>query len=76
MRQSLTAQLHARGFDLSHPVPFQRGATVACSQCEALCINGIPCHETGCPNATQECLGCDTIIPAQRHARYCAECMS
>jgi hypothetical protein len=24
---------------------------VRCSQCEALVINGVPCHETGCPNA-------------------------
>lgn len=23
---------------------------VRCSQCEALVINGIACHETGCPN--------------------------
>ena len=22
-----------------------------CNQCEMLSINGIPCHETGCPNA-------------------------
>lgn len=23
---------------------------VSCSQCEALVINNVPCHETGCPN--------------------------
>ena len=22
-----------------------------CDQCEMLSINGVPCHETGCPNA-------------------------
>jgi hypothetical protein len=22
-----------------------------CNQCEMLSINGIPCHETGCPNS-------------------------
>jgi hypothetical protein len=22
---------------------------VHCDQCEAICINGVPCHETGCP---------------------------
>lgn len=76
MRSSLTASLHARGFDLSHPVPFERGAVVRCSQCEAVSICGVPCHETGCPNETQECLGCDARIPARRYARYCAECMS
>jgi hypothetical protein len=21
-----------------------------CNQCEMLSINGVPCHETGCPN--------------------------
>ena len=25
--------------------------TVACDQCSALVINGVPCHEQGCPNA-------------------------
>jgi hypothetical protein len=27
---------------------------VRCSRCEALCINGIACHETGCPNVVGE----------------------
>ena len=22
-----------------------------CNQCEMLSINGVPCHETGCPNS-------------------------
>lgn len=26
---------------------------VWCNQCEALAINGTPCHETGCPNSRQ-----------------------
>jgi hypothetical protein len=26
---------------------------VWCNQCDALVINGIPCHETGCRNAKQ-----------------------
>ena len=54
MRQrklSLTARMVALGFDLSRAVPFERGVRVRCSQCEALCINGIPTHERGCPNA-------------------------
>lgn len=33
--------LYALGFDKG-----PRG----CSQCEAISINGMPCHETGCPN--------------------------
>lgn len=61
-RVSLTAILRSRGFDLSHHIPFERGAHVGCSQCEALCINGVPCHEHGCPNAKRECRGCNTLV--------------
>jgi hypothetical protein len=25
-----------------------------CSQCEALCVNGIACHEIGCPNIRRD----------------------
>jgi len=25
-----------------------------CDQCEMLSINGIPCHETGCPNSKKD----------------------
>lgn len=24
---------------------------MSCDQCQMLCINGVPCHEMGCPNA-------------------------
>jgi hypothetical protein len=27
---------------------------ISCDQCEALVINGVPCHEHGCPNAKLE----------------------
>ena len=38
------------GFDASYKL--ESGAIrIACSQCEALVINGVACHETGCPNA-------------------------
>jgi hypothetical protein len=26
-------------------------ATLSCNQCQMLSINGVPCHETGCPNS-------------------------
>jgi len=42
--------MHALGFDRSYPVPFERGVRIGCSQREAICINGVPCHERGCPN--------------------------
>lgn len=48
--------LYACGFDGSYAVGrddsgrFSKAIRVKCSQCEALCINGIACHETGCSN--------------------------
>jgi hypothetical protein len=39
-----------QGFDLSRPNPSDNTIRVRCSQCEALVINGVPSHETGCPN--------------------------
>ena len=57
------ASLTARGFDRG-----ERG----CSQCEALSINGVACHETGCPNAMHECEECETLLP--RGYRLCDSC--
>lgn len=39
------------GFDRTTNVPFTKEYRIRCSQCEALVINGTPCHEAGCPNA-------------------------
>ena len=48
-----------------------------CDSCEALMINGIYCHETGCPEAwrdkvleCREC-GCE-FTPEWRLQRYCS----
>jgi len=57
------------GFDKAHVVG-RREVAVGCSQCEAVCINGTPCHETGCPNATKGCKGCGERLPA-RGGDYC-----
>ena len=38
------------GFDNATNIPFTCKYRIRCSQCAALVINGIPCHETGCPN--------------------------
>lgn len=65
--------LRARGFDRSARLGKHR-LHVGCSQCDALAINGVPCHETGCPNATHKCAGCNAEIPGR--ARYCEECAS
>lgn len=69
MRASLTASLRARGFDRSHAVPFERGAHVACSQCEALVINGTACHERGCPNVVPVCRECGGLDPERTCCR-------
>lgn len=66
------AQLLALGFDQSSHVRFTSSFRVRCSQCEALVINGTPTHETGCPNTTTECHGCNAIVP--RGVRYCPDC--
>ncbi len=63
----------AKGFDLTKHVAFTKNFRVKCSQCEALVINGVACHETGCPNAKHECRGCNAIIPANQ--KYCGDCL-
>lgn len=43
-------RLRKAGFDKTR---FNRSSgtyTVRCSQCEAMVINGVACHEKGCPN--------------------------
>ena len=45
-----TQKLLSLGFDRSEHIHFTKGFKTRCSQCEACCINGTPCHETGCPN--------------------------
>jgi nitrogenase subunit NifH len=34
-----------------------------CDQCQLVRINGVVCHETGCPNAPVRCSGkgCDNV---------------
>jgi hypothetical protein len=45
---------------------------IRCSQCEPLNIQGIPCHEKGCPNERHECKGCNAMIPKRQI--YCPDC--
>ena len=61
--------LESLGFDESRKST--AGIHVSCSQCVALVINGVPCHETGCPNEMFECEGCDTLI---NYHGYCEDC--
>ena len=65
------AQLRTLGFDESYHVPFSKMFKVRCSQCRACAINGIPCHETGCPNTRYECKGCNALL---NYRGYCQDC--
>jgi hypothetical protein len=75
MQQTKTAirleRLHSKGFDASYII---RGGMIRikCNACKSTAINGIPCHETGCPNARHECNGCNDLIPVNQ--RYCSDC--
>ena len=62
--------LKARGFDASYYL--NRAMRVNCSQCQAVVINGMACHEHGCSNAKHECKGCNGQIPVNQ--KYCADC--
>lgn len=53
-RAHLLDELISRGFDKSRESVDSDGIRVRCSQCEALVINGLACHETGCPNVVHE----------------------
>lgn len=65
--------LRAQGFDRSEHIPFTRSYRVKCSQCEACCINGVACHESGCPNQVYECKGCWNKV--ERRNSYCSDCL-
>lgn len=65
-------QLRLHGFDASKHKPFTSNFYVRCSQCQAMCINGVATHEHGCPNAKHECSGCNEVIPANQ--KYCQDC--
>ena len=64
---SLLTNVLEAGFDRSAPIGrdelgrFTRGVRIRCSQCEALVISGVPCHERGCPNerSDDEMVDCD-----------------
>lgn len=49
-RSPMGPRLRRLGFDRSTYNRESGTWRVRCSQCEALVINGCPCHESGCPN--------------------------
>jgi hypothetical protein len=46
----MAAKLRRRGFDKTKVWPGDDYATIGCSQCNAVAIQGLACHELGCPN--------------------------
>jgi hypothetical protein len=47
-----------------------------CDSCEALYVNGVRCHESGCPGAwreeVRECKWCGSDFePEDAHQRFC-----
>ena len=46
----LAASLRRQGFDRSYVDRSDGNVEVRCSQCAVLVINGVACHEAGCPN--------------------------
>ena len=71
MSAQLIEQLQTRGFDRSIDDE-DDGVFVGCSQCQAIAINGVACHEHGCPNQTHECEECDAQI--SKRNRICESC--
>jgi len=48
---NLGRTLRRRGFDETEYDRENGSYGVGCSQCSALVVNGVACHERGCPNA-------------------------
>lgn len=55
----------------------------SCDQCEEMMINGVRCHETGCPNAWKgrpiECFECGCDYIPKEHVRgrgTCPDCLA
>jgi hypothetical protein len=74
------SQLEALGFDLTTDTG-EGTLNIRCSRCEALAINGVPCHESGCPNQvhTYRCFecGCDVHMKGRPHplkTLLCEDC--
>ncbi len=49
-----------------------------CNSCEAVMINGVHCHEHGCPDAwkdkTRECKWCGSeFVPEDKNQQFCGD---
>lgn len=57
--------LRAQGFTISS------SGRVYCDSCEATAINGVACHERGCPNKPVECRECGAMHASRDDAAQC-----
>ena len=60
-----------QGFDETTAIGRTNRYCIRCSQCSATVINGLACHEKGCPNETYECRGCNAQLD---YHGYCQDC--
>lgn len=54
MAKTLGVRLRKAGFDLTEYDRSTGEYYIRCSQCDAMVINGVACHERGCPNEKGE----------------------
>ena len=54
MAKNVGTALRQQGFDASRYNRSTGRWSVRCSRCEATVINGVACHEYGCPNQRKE----------------------
>lgn len=63
------------------PNPHYKAIPMHCDSCQIVAINGIACHEIGCPDSwkdtTRECFecGCD-FSPEGRYDQTCPDCLN
>jgi len=53
-KRSTEKHLRRQGFDKLKYNPDEKTWNVRCSLCEATGINGVACHEQGCPNQKKD----------------------
>jgi hypothetical protein len=66
------AELRSRGFNLSRRVGPGRWR-IDCGACSVVIINGVACHETGCPNTPVACRECGNTYTDRELAAQCCQ---
>lgn len=45
-----------------------------CDHCEMIAINGVACHEQGCPRTPRQCRECGEMFEPDGHLQLCEGC--